>query len=443
LENVIDELTQATALIPDPSIRRLNRTTELERLFAQSLPPLSADPLLHPEVVSRMSEALRVALQKIEDLRKVTVAAVQELQASVSSVKTDWAEKRQAHDDNLRAKLRAAGVESPQEIIDRVGVLRSQINTIKTNRRPRLTEVCSLIDQHETARAGYLLQLENCNSEITAKRKAKAAELTKAVGEQIKISISANADTTEYKRVLDELCSEIVTKESRIQNREGQLQRVAAKLSPVRFARCLKQKGTVRLEDGSEVSLQDLCGITENTENFLCRIADDVQRLNKLETVETADVPEILVKRRGENAFADLRTGLSPGEQSAAILTLALQTRSMPLILDQPEDELGYNYVVHLIVPKILDAKFSRQLLVVTHNANIPVLGDADYVTKMENRPHPATGRMCVVAGCGCFESSEITKALVELEGGRRAFEFRQHRYAMPSYSEVAKNENA
>ena len=70
---MIDELTQATALIPDPSISRLNRTTELERLFAQSLPPPSAAPLLHPEVVSRIREAVRVALEKIEDSRKASL----------------------------------------------------------------------------------------------------------------------------------------------------------------------------------------------------------------------------------------------------------------------------------------------------------------------------------------------------------------------------------
>ena len=43
-------------------------------------------------------------------------------------------------------------------------------------------------------------------------------------------------------------------------------------------------------------------------------------------------------------------------------MLLALETRAQGrLILDQPEDELGYGYVVHLIVPKLLNAKFSRR----------------------------------------------------------------------------------
>ena len=93
---------------------------------------------------------------------------------------------------------------------------------------------------------------------------------------------------------------------------------------------------------------------------------------------------------------------------------------------------LGYSYVVHLVVPKILKAKFSRQLFVVTHNANIPVLGDADYVIKMENRPREEGSRSCVVAKAGCFEADGVTQALIELEGGPQAFQFRQHRYGLP-----------
>ena len=112
--------------------------------------------------------------------------------------------------------------------------------------------------------------------------------------------------------------------------------------------------------------------------------------------------------------------------------------RAMPLMLDQPEDELGYSYVVHLIVPKILEAKFSRQVIVITHNANIPVLGDADYVTKMENQPNAGSGRACTIASAGSFEDDAVTQALIDLEGGQRAFDFGRHRYALPRSSRVA-----
>ncbi len=69
-------------------------------------------------------------------------------------------------------------------------------------------------------------------------------------------------------------------------------------------------------------------------------------------------------------------------------------------------------------------------MLVVTLDANIPVLGDADFVIKMENRPFE-NNRQCVAAQAGCFELRPITEALLELEGGEKAFHFRQHRYKL------------
>ena len=76
--------------------------------------------------------------------------------------------------------------------------------------------------------------------------------------------------------------------------------------------------------------------------------------------------------------------------------------------------------------------KAARQLIVVTHNANIPVLGDADQITRMENRPGTNGSRECVVEETGCFENPKVTSALLELEGGPQAFRFRHHRYALP-----------
>jgi DNA repair exonuclease SbcCD ATPase subunit len=406
--------------------------TDFDTIFAHSVPECRTEEVVEVELVAKLVGHVRVALSEIERGRSTVVQAVQNLEADTKSLLDAWQEQRKSHVEAVRTQLRQAGVESPQEVINRVAELRRNVKSIETVKQPRLVKVNELIDLHGKARECLIGRLEDLGREITKKRQDKAKELTSALGGQIKISVTPHADTSEYLRVLNELCEEISTAQSRIQKRDEQLKRVATTVSPLQLARALARKGVVRLEDGSETTLRDLCGVTENTQTVLCRIADNIVHLNTLESVTVPDVPEILVQRRGETAYADLRTGLSQGEQSAAILTLALQTRAMPLILDQPEDELGYNYVVHLVVPKILQAKFSRQLLVVTHNANIPVLGDADYVIKMENRPRPEGGRTCVVATEGCFESNAVTRALIELEGGERAFQFRQHRYEIP-----------
>jgi hypothetical protein len=438
IEGVVGDLGHAIANIPDPQTAVLHeRRTDLGRLFGQKAPSVSLDEVIHPEILRPWIGAVQAALADIENARGAVIATVQRLKEISAELQQAWEEESAKRDRRVSEQLARAGVESPKEVIDRVAVLRREIAVIETTKQPRLAEVEADIDRKEIARETLLNRLEGADREITVRRQEKARELTDALDGQIQITITAASDKTDYARILDELYERIATRDRRIQNREGQLNRVVNTISPIDLARALLAKGNVRDRDGTTQTLRSVCDITENTQNVLCRIADNIELLNRLETVAVPDVPQILVRRRGESTYADLRTGLSPGEQSAAILTLALQTRTRPLILDQPEDELGYSYVVHLIVPKILQAKFSRQLLVVTHNANIPVLGDADYVTKMENRPHsdPARARQCVIAAAGCFESPDITDSLIELEGGQQAFQFRQHRYALPRHA--------
>jgi hypothetical protein len=105
--------------------------------------------------------------------------------------------------------------------------------------------------------------------------------------------------------------------------------------------------------------------------------------------------------------------------------------REVPLIIDQPEDELGYNYIVNKIVPKILEAKKERQVILISHNANIPVLADAEFLVKIRNDPIESQSR-CTIEEAGTFAQEIMCDKLLELEGGERAFQLRQYRYAIP-----------
>ncbi|MBX4258554.1 AAA family ATPase [Clostridium estertheticum] len=70
----------------------------------------------------------------------------------------------------------------------------------------------------------------------------------------------------------------------------------------------------------------------------------------------------------------------SPGQKTAALLAFILSYGKEPLILDQPEDDLDNSLISNLIVNNIREGKIKRQILIVTHNANIVVNGDADNV---------------------------------------------------------------
>jgi DNA repair ATPase RecN len=433
IEETIEDLRNAVDSLPSPEEEfEREEATELVLLFGREPPHFERNEVAEANLLTKWTSAVKTATDAIQRARTSIVSAVKELEVDSVKPRKDWKAARSARQNAVRAQLAKANVESPSELISRVKTLRRQIATLEKTKTPRLTAVDTEISKRETQHNNLVSQLEKLDRQITKKREEKACDLTESLHGQIKVELLYSANTDEYERVLDELCDEITSQEHKISSRKGQLRKIVESVTPLELAAALAHKGLIDKPDGELEFLQERCAITENTQSVLCRIADDIELLTRLQTTSVPDVPRILVRRRREHEYANLRTGLSPGEQSAAILTLALQTRQRPLVIDQPEDELGYAYVVHLVVPKTLEVKSSRQLLVITHNANVPVLGDADYVTKMENVPQEGGGRRCVVEEVGCFESAKITDALIELDGGRRAFEFRQYRYALP-----------
>ena len=116
----------------------------------------------------------------------------------------------------------------------------------------------------------------------------------------------------------------------------------------------------------------------------------------------------------------------SAGQKTTAILSFILSFGKTPLILDQPEDDLDNRLVSQLIVEKIRDIKNMRQVIVVTHNANIPVNGDAEYVVSMAS-DNPTLK----IQAQGTVENDQVKKEICEvMEGGVDAFNTRAERYA-------------
>jgi hypothetical protein len=117
------------------------------------------------------------------------------------------------------------------------------------------------------------------------------------------------------------------------------------------------------------------------------------------------------------------------------MLSFVLNYGTEPLVLDQPEEDLDTALITSLIVPEIRKSRWNRQ---VTHNANIPVNGDAEQVIVMDNdgtsiriRNSPdkddATRR---VVHAGPIEIDPVREDIQEiLEGGKDAFRARERRY--------------
>ncbi|GEM66247.1 hypothetical protein SF1_42290 [Sphingobacterium faecium NBRC 15299] len=151
-------------------------------------------------------------------------------------------------------------------------------------------------------------------------------------------------------------------------------------------------------------------------------------QIDEIELILPEDEIEVQYKSATNTAFKSLSTA-SAGQKTTAILTFILSYGKLPLILDQPEDDLDNRLVYELIVDRLKQAKEKRQLIVVTHNANIPVNGDAEYIISMDTE-----SRILKVLHTGTVEQMSIKKEICDvMEGGETAFEMRSKRYQIKS----------
>ncbi|RIK56355.1 phosphoesterase, partial [candidate division KSB1 bacterium] len=155
--------------------------------------------------------------------------------------------------------------------------------------------------------------------------------------------------------------------------------------------------------------------------------------LLEIEELDPPDVVNIELNVNYPHAAARWRSmnELSTGQKATAILLLLFPESHTPLIIDQPEDDLDNRFIADTIIPTLRQAKRQRQFLFATHNANLPVLGDAELIIALDAGGEGNAMRAHIHETHVGSIDRESVKLLVEqvLEGGQRAFEMRRAKY--------------
>jgi hypothetical protein len=152
-----------------------------------------------------------------------------------------------------------------------------------------------------------------------------------------------------------------------------------------------------------------------------------------LERAELHDLPKLIVTREvpdGDKKRFIHRdfSKLSLGQQQSVLLALILSADSArPLIIDQPEDNLDGEFIYSTLVPVLRRAKERRQVIIITHNANVAVLGDAELLVVMKAMHDHGK----IVARGSIDNQQTIDFACAILEGHKEAFTRRAKMYGI------------
>jgi ABC-type histidine transport system ATPase subunit len=163
-----------------------------------------------------------------------------------------------------------------------------------------------------------------------------------------------------------------------------------------------------------------------DAQTIIARLADPPIRF-ALERCEVYDLPRLMVTKQVDGRYIHRDfSKLSLGQQQSVLLALMLSSKSnAPLIIDQPEDNLDSEFIYHSLVPVLRMAKERRQVIVVTHNANIAVLGDAEQILVLKSTAERGT----IVSRGSIDDLPTRETACNILEGAREAFERRARIY--------------
>ena len=339
--------------------------------------------------------------------------------------------------EKLLAEAEAEISRSLDEISIVVGTLS------KTHGRQELA-FRSLIEKHEHAQgqAAERSKLERHRNELLAKRSSREqlesqlSELLKArdrlletmselqderysirqnitervnesLGPAIRVTVLQHGEPEQYRRLLEE-----GLRSARLRHLVV-AQKLANTFWPGELSGIVRQGDAAQLVDRAELN-------PEQADKVIAALSDS-SLLFELESVELADLPRIELKD-GDTYKDSLK--LSTGQKCTTILPLLLLESENPLLVDQPEDNLDNRFIFETVVDSIRQVKQQRQLIFVTHNPNIPVLGDAERVFVLNSN-----GASSCMAREGTVDECKVDIVTL-LEGGEDAFKARKTRYA-------------
>jgi ABC-type lipoprotein export system ATPase subunit/predicted nucleic acid-binding Zn-ribbon protein len=353
-------------------------------------------------------EEMRLGLQTCsDDVDRLLRDALERIRAEGETVaaksgKLDLAHKQQdlKFQELIEKHKEAQGKAAERHRLEK---LRNDLLAKQRERDQLLEQLKALRDE----RTRLLRQLSELRDERFGVRQTIVDRINAALSPSIKASIIQFGNPEEYRALLEE-----ALQDNRLR-RNVVAGKVANAFWPAELAEAIKQRDTQALIDKAELN-------ADQADKVMAAMVGS-QVLFDLETVELIDLPKIELN---DNGTLKETGALSTGQKCTTILPILLMDSENPLLIDQPEDNLDNRFVFETIVESIGKIKRRRQLIFVTHNPNIPVLGDADKVFVLDS--DGTTARKVNEGTVDHCKDNIVTL----LEGGEDAFKRRKARYS-------------
>ena len=303
-------------------------------------------------------------------------------------------------------------------------VLKRQVEhleQLKTQAEAARVEESRLLKERTNLRG----ELQRIDDQLYELRIAEIDSINREHGDTVQLTLGSSWNSRTYAGRLSAFLTG-----SRIRSQEEVARSIADRIEPSTLIDLT--------ETGDAQRLADLLGRDLGQMTRVIAHLGDHRDLYDVETELPAARLEVTLFDEGEPKPVET---LSKGQRATALLPIILRPLPYPLLFDQPEDDLDNSFVFNSLITTLRQLKSKRQLIFVTHNANIPVLGEAEKIVVMSMEG--PTKAAPALTGSVDIRKQEI---LDLLEGGAEAFVERERHYGellAGSDGEIAETVNA
>ena len=359
-----------------------------------------------PDTLAPIREQLKGSLRQLQDLRSSVADAIKTVEGLRE---LDVAQAVELDNTSREIRIRLDKVsKGVGDITRRVGELQERAGQVAALRQ-RLEETRSQITSLTVKRNTLYQTLDELRTRRFMRRQEIAESVSHELGPNIQVRLTSSEQTRDYIRAIIEGLRGSGLHYNRLSPH------VAKSMAPIELVQAVENRDSEAIVSATEITSQRASLVIDSLKD------------KDLAAIITAAIDDGVMLKLLDGSVFKTSQEVSIGQRCTIVLPVLLARHGGILIIDQPEDHLDNSFIATTVVAALRNRDPSDQLILASHNANIPVLGNADLVVVLES-----DGKRGFVSHFGPLLADDSVSSITNImEGGAQAFRRRAKFYGL------------
>ena len=346
----------------------------------------------------------QAAIGHLYEARRVVAATMQAVESSIENGRIEAVSTDQASRD-IRKRL--------DQLEEGVGAITREVEDLreKSGQLAALEQRLAEKRSHTARRVEQRDQLYRTLDDLHRKRFVSRLRVAESLTEQLRPNIDIGVTGSERTRPYAE--SIVCGLRGSGMHYNKLSQQIAAVMSPLELVQAVESRNPQPIVEATAIS-------QTRAQSVISALRD-----SDLAKIITAPIEDGVTLKLLDGAVYKNSEQVSIGQRCTTVLPVLLAQHGDILMVDQPEDHLDNSFIASTVVNVLRKRHEQDQLILTSHNANIPVLGDADSIVVLDS-----DGKRGFVEHAGSLDDKESVQAITDImEGGAEAFSKRADFY--------------